>query len=202
MLRCCFGDLRSTQNKLCGSFQNNCNCFFYQHQHKRFKANRFVRRKKQKHPVPDGMHKFTSVLTNEIVSSFNEYSRQEKDQGKPNSPRLFLDCSFGDGGHSLSLIKSMDNVQIIAVDCDKSYMSTKTIKFLTHKHRHTHRFQFVRSHWSNMLDNIYNTTLENGTLTLSEDPDSIRSSNNDKNKDILNEFDGILIDCGLNTGQE
>eukprot|EP01083_Nonionella_stella_P152650 489593_1 len=85
----------------------------------------------------------SSIMTTEILHIFNSKN--------PNG--VFLDASFGEGGHSINLIKSSHNNHIIALDCDHT-ISKKTANYLQHKYRESQRFKFIHSKWCNMFANM------------------------------------------------
>ena len=105
------------------------------------------------------------IMTTEIIHTLHNRF--------PNG--MFLDASFGEGGHCINLIKSSSNNRVIGLDCDH-IISKRVSTYLKHKYRETNRFEFIHSKWSNMLTNI--------TKKLPEISETV------------NLFDGILIETG------
>lgn len=66
---------------------------------------------------------------------------------------IFLDGSFGEGGHSINLIKSSYDNKVIGLDCDHT-ITKRVATYLQHKYKESNRFDFIHSKWSNMIDNI------------------------------------------------
>eukprot|EP01084_Bolivina_argentea_P169968 294565_1 len=113
----------------------------------------------------------SSLMTKEILHTFNSTF--------PNG--TFLDASFGEGGHSINLIKSSLDNHIIGLDCDHT-ISKRTPSYLQHKYKESNRFQFIHSKWSNMFGNIMRKLPEISETTPF--------------------FDGILLDTGPATLHE
>ena len=110
----------------------------------------------------------TSVNPSHHRRCFGKYTKNKKPKEKPDPimtkeilhtfntkypSGTILDASFGDGGHSINLIKSSFDNHVIGMDCDQ-YIASPTAGYLQHKYRENNRFHFIHSKWSNMYRNL------------------------------------------------
>jgi 16S rRNA (cytosine1402-N4)-methyltransferase len=110
------------------------------------------------------------VLLNEVIENLNIKSNQN-----------FIDCTFGDGGHSMAILeKNKPNGIVIGIDLDEKNISNVKIKML--------KLQNLKERLILINDNFAN---------LEKIIEQLHS--NDKFKNL--KFHGILLDLGFSSCQ-